>query len=651
MNIIIPIGDDSNLFKTDNYKYPTPLINIFGSYMIFYLIDNINLIKDDNLIIIYQKDLNKYNFKSLIENRYISKFIKLGINLIIIELDEYTNGPVETIYNGLGKIDINNLNEKTVLLDCDTFYHIDILLKLRLHNNNLLFYFIDNDDKNIFSYIKIDYIDNKIIEIKEKKRISNYANSGCYCFNNLKLFLDYLKNIIMGEKKNITFKNQYYISFIIEKMINDGIIYNALKLENSEITCVGTPLQLKIFCSNFENYKYRNNSAKKFCFDFDNTLFNKRDCIIPNMQNINFLKFIKTLGNYIIIYTSVSNSNEKGFIKKNSNYVLELLEKYNICYDEIHFGKPCADFYIDNNSLNTYEDLEKNTGFYQTRIQEREFNEIFENKMNIIVKKSKDKKLLGEIYYYQNIPKHLKKYYPLFIDFGDDWYSLEKIDGITLSYLYVSESLGCNLFLEYLNIFKNIHNEKPCSDFGLNIYENYASKIKERYNSFNYSNFENNLETYNKLISFFEKYEYENENENENENGNENKKGGRGIYGMIHGDPVFTNCIVNNNSNFKLIDMRGYLASNFTIYGDIMYDYGKIYQSLIGYDEILLNKKISNNYRGQIINLFFDFIKVNYGIAYINIIKMITNSLLFTLIPLHNNEKCNDFYNLINFDI
>jgi len=110
MNIIIPIGDDSNLFKTDNYKYPTPLINIFGSYMIFYLIDNINLIKDDNLIIIYQKDLNKYNFKSLIENRYISKFIKLGINLIIIELDEYTNGPVETIYNGLGKIDINNLN-------------------------------------------------------------------------------------------------------------------------------------------------------------------------------------------------------------------------------------------------------------------------------------------------------------------------------------------------------------------------------------------------------------------------------------------------------------------------------------------------------------------------------------------------------------
>ena len=97
--------------------------------------------------------------------------------------------------------------------------------------------------------------------------------------------------------------------------------------------------------------------------------------------------------------------------------------------------------------------------------------------------------------------------------------------------------------------------------------------------------------------------------------------------------------------------MRGYLDNDYTIFGDIMYDYGKIYQSLIGYDEILLNKKISNNYRLELITLFFDFIKENYGEVYIDIIKMITNSLLFSLIPLHANEKCIDFYNLINLDI
>ena len=30
-------------------------------------------------------------------------------------------------------------------------------------------------------------------------------------------------------------------------------------------------------------------------------------------------------------------------------------------------------------------------------------------------------------------------------------------------------------------------------------------------------------------------------------------------------------------------------------------------------------------------------------------LKIITKSLLFSLIPLHNNDKCIQFYNLINF--
>ena len=79
-----------------------------------------------------------------------------------------------------------------------------------------------------------------------------------------------------------------------------------------------------------------------------------------------------------------------------------------------------------------------------------------------------------------------------------------------------------------------------------------------------------------------------------------------------------------------------------------MYDYAKIYQSLIGYDEILLDKILPNDYKGNFINIFLAFVKKNIGEEYIDVIKMITNSLLFTLIPLHKNEKCNDYYKLIS---
>ena len=137
---------------------------------------------------------------------------------------------------------------------------------------------------------------------------------------------------------------------------------------------------------------------------------------------------------------------------------------------------------------------------------------------------------------------------------------------------------------------------------------------------------------YNSLIEYLTEYE-----------ANKN-----GIFGIIHGDAVFSNCIVDENNSFKLIDMRGKLDDVLTIYGDILYDYAKVYQSLLGYDEILLDKIVSNEYRKKLINVFIDFIKENLGEKYINMIKMITKSLLLTLLPLHNNNKCIKFYNLIS---
>ena len=94
--------------------------------------------------------------------------------------------------------------------------------------------------------------------------------------------------------------------------------------------------------------------------------------------------------------------------------------------------------------------------------------------------------------------------------------------------------------------------------------------------------------------------------------------------------------------------MRGRLDNINTILGDSFYDYAKIFQSLIGYDEILQQKTISEDYREQLI-LFFKSYFVNiYDEPSFKFIQIITKSLLFSLIPLHNDDKCNDYFNLIN---
>lgn len=125
------------------------------------------------------------------------------------------------------------------------------------------------------------------------------------------------------------------------------------------------------------------------------------------------------------------------------------------------------------------------------------------------------------------------------------------------------------------------------------------------------------------------------------------EKNNKGKKKIIHGDPVFTNIIINNYGKIKFIDMRGKIGDKLTIYGDWLYDWAKIYQSLIGYDEILLSKTIDNKYKENIIDIFKKYFIDKYSEIDFENLKLITKSLIFTLIPLHNNEKCIKYYNLL----
>jgi hypothetical protein len=124
---------------------------------------------------------------------------------------------------------------------------------------------------------------------------------------------------------------------------------------------------------------------------------------------------------------------------------------------------------------------------------------------------------------------------------------------------------------------------------------------------------------------------------------NENK----GKISIIHGDTVMTNILINNFGKIKFIDMRGKLGNKLSIYGDAMYDWAKLYQSIIGYDKILQNKNISSDYQKSMTDAFENhLIKLNPDIE-LEYVKLITKSLLFSLVPLHDNLKCADYLNLL----
>jgi hypothetical protein len=97
-------------------------------------------------------------------------------------------------------------------------------------------------------------------------------------------------------------------------MIKDRKLIQGCEIKHFH--CVGTPLQLKIYCN--KNKEYASNL--RVCFDLDNTLVTHPvvsgdySSVLPIQRNINFLKLLHTLGNTIIIYTARRMKTHKGNI-------------------------------------------------------------------------------------------------------------------------------------------------------------------------------------------------------------------------------------------------------------------------------------------------------------------------------------------------
>jgi len=629
MIIIIPIGGIGQRFKEHGHTKPKALINIYGKPIISYLLDNLNTKKIDYIFIPYNKEYKRFRFEDFLIKTYPNVKFKFFC------LEHNTRGAAETINVG-----INNINEEKDLpvmcLDSDNFYTCDILS--RWNGENCIFSFESLNENPIYSYVMKNG-DDEILDIKEKEKISNNACTGAYGFKSLRELKKYTSKII---EENITQKSEFYTSGVIKEMMRDGHVFKNKTMSSSDYVCLGTPLQAKIFYNNFPRKHSITDeiviTKKRFCFDLDNTLVTypiingDYASVKPIEQNINFLKYLKRFGNTIIIYTARRMKTHNGNIGKINSDIgkitFETLDKFNIPYDEIYFGKPYADFYIDDLAINCFDNLEKELGYYNNEIEPRHFHSIENGSINTIIKKGH---LNGEKYYYENVPKPLKDLFPLYISGTNATIEIEKIIGITVTDLYLTKLLNENTLVHILNSVNRIHDCEMNSDDDIDLYANYCSKLITRYNNFDYSLFENSQIVYESILAKLQDYE----------------KNDKGVKKIIHGDPVFTNIIINEYGKIKFIDMRGKVGDKLTIQGDWLYDWAKIYQSIIGYDEILLSKSIDDEYKERTIDIFKDYFINMFSEGAFNNLKVITKSLIFTLIPLHDNANCIKYYNLL----
>jgi len=380
MNIMIPLGGLGTRFSREGYTRPKPFVRILGKEMILWIVENLEVGENDTVIIVYNPEFS--SMLVLMKEVLLKHFPKIKT----VELKGPTGGAAETVLFGLEGISATEREKPTMLVDGDTIYTYDVVGAYRKEaakGNSGSFVFYDTKPQPIYSYCKVESEQSMIVtEIKEKVKISDWANSGCYCFSNGNILAKYCTQIISAGELQLSqdMKGEFYTSGVIAAMIRDGHKFVGLKIDVAkDVHVLGTPAQVKQFCTSIPKRISEKGLIRsyRFVFDLDNTLVTHP--IVPGdytsckpiKRNIEYAQLLKKQGHYIIIATARRMRTHRGSVGRIIHDVGEItlnqIKQFDIPHDEIHFGKPWGHFYIDDLNVDpmTKEgSLAKQIGFY-----------------------------------------------------------------------------------------------------------------------------------------------------------------------------------------------------------------------------------------------------------------------------------------------
>ena len=231
MNVLIPMAGAGSRFEKAGYTFPKPLIEVNGKPMIQVITENLNI--DARHIFVVQSDhYEKYNLKSLL--RLISP------NCEIVQVSEVTEGAACTTL--LAKEFINN-EEPLLIANSDQF--------IEWESNEFMYSMTaDEIDGGIltftathpkWSFVKLNN-DGFVIEVAEKKPISDIATVGVYYWKKGSDYVKYAEQMI---EKDIRVNGEFYVCPIFNEAIKDDRRIKTYHI--NKMWGLGTPEDLSRF--------------------------------------------------------------------------------------------------------------------------------------------------------------------------------------------------------------------------------------------------------------------------------------------------------------------------------------------------------------------------------------------------------------------
>jgi NDP-sugar pyrophosphorylase family protein len=210
MKILIPMAGEGSRFIKEGYTFPKPLIEVNGKPMIQNVVENLDF-NAEYIFLVRDEHIKKYKGLQDTLNRITNG------QCVIVEVDKLTEGAACTAL--LAKEYINDDDDLLIA-------NSDQVIEYSLNNFNMIKEMTDVDAivytfeavHPKWSFVKTNSR-GVVIEVAEKRPISNIATCGIYWYRKGSDFIKYAEQMI---EKDIRVNNEFYIAPVYNELIQDG---------------------------------------------------------------------------------------------------------------------------------------------------------------------------------------------------------------------------------------------------------------------------------------------------------------------------------------------------------------------------------------------------------------------------------------------
>lgn len=688
LNVIIPMGGlGANEFTEAGYAVPKPMVPIVGRPLLFWLLDNLDLRPGDRVWLGLRRDVEReYGVERAVRLEYPD------LDATFVRLDFETRGATETLYCILNAMDEASRGRRTIQLDADTLWFCDVLGGARAlpEAYGASFYFHDDaDDPSApYSYVRLDPRTQEIVEIREKVAISRLANNGAYVFATAAQALAGLEALLDEAPEDgapaspaarregdaaseagsaaaaaKSGARRHYVSGLIASLLPDHAF---LGVRATDFANLGSPARLRRFLARLRRGEVLGARAMRFCFGLDGTLVtppptpDAYEDAQPIEKTVAIARELHAAGHTVVVWTDRAMRRRDGncgrALADVGKLTFEQLEAFGIPYDEVVFGKPHADVYVDRNVASSLDGaIERSLGWdldcgdgdnsdLVGGVKPRHFNAVRRVGEGHVEKTGPRSVLRGEIFWYRQIPANLEDLFPAAVSVQEhpaqelSSVLLTRVPGVTFSHLVANNALTPGRLRALLAALRRLHAE-PAAPGGARaaiddalLCSNYAAKVRARYakHAAFFARFDESpgdcARCRDAVLAFLDDYE---------------ASGRFQRVAYVHGDPVFSNVLLTDDGTVKFLDMRGALGDELTTAGDVAYDLSKVYQSLCGYDFIILDVAPDATTEANLARLravFEAWLADEYPAVRLRDVRMIVAAHFFSIVPLHDNR-------------